>query len=202
MDGPYVVTVKSTVEISQNVFAFSEYMNFNNNKVFLCGMCFCNSHGSSNSMTFDIWWAENYLDIQASTQWFLPYQNCDLFWWISSENITMLCKACSNLSKNWWKFWFVVSDWNWKCLVMSKRRKLIYQKNIHCKSVQSDLNFIEEGLYSLWLLIVFVIFSTRKWPFFTYQIWLHPLQSKGTAYFLAIPITVWRKIERKKSYDI
>ena len=32
MDGPYVVTVKSTVEISQNFFAFSEYMNFNNNR--------------------------------------------------------------------------------------------------------------------------------------------------------------------------
>ena len=30
VDLSYVVTVKSTVEISQNFVAFSEYMNFNN----------------------------------------------------------------------------------------------------------------------------------------------------------------------------
>ena len=30
VDLSYVVTVKSTVEISQNVVAFSEYINFNN----------------------------------------------------------------------------------------------------------------------------------------------------------------------------
>ena len=29
MNGPYVVTVKSMVKISQNFVAFSEYMNFN-----------------------------------------------------------------------------------------------------------------------------------------------------------------------------
>ena len=32
VDLSYVVTVKSTVEILQNFVAFSEYMNFNNNK--------------------------------------------------------------------------------------------------------------------------------------------------------------------------
>ena len=44
VDLSYVVPVKSTVEISQNFVAFSEYMNFTNGYIFILLIVFENNH--------------------------------------------------------------------------------------------------------------------------------------------------------------